>query len=73
MTPVSVECSSFESAVTVARTFAAAGPRVAAIVTKDATTYRAISGYMDADQADLEQVALVTPDGRVWQPVDTEE
>lgn len=56
-----------------AKRLAAAGPRVAAVLKSDTAKvpssrpYGSIPGYVDADRpGQFSQVALVTPDGRVW-------
>jgi hypothetical protein len=52
-------------AIEKAKKLAAEGPRVSAIL-KSNLRYGAVPGYLDADTGSIEQVALVTPDGRVW-------
>ena len=57
-------------AIKQARANAASGPRVAAVLKdKSSGKYGAVSGFMDRDLENVEQVCLVTPDGRVWMVV----
>ena len=55
-----------EAAITQARKLARAGPRVSAVIS-DGNSYGAVPGYLDAETGKIKQVALVTPDGRVWE------
>ena len=53
-----------------ARKFAKDGPRVAAILAAALDGKQAAAaGFIDADLPNVKQVALVTPDGRVWRPI----
>jgi hypothetical protein len=60
-------CKSIETAIKRAQKLAADGPRVAAVLHGDGM-YGAVAGYLDADFGNIQQVALITPDGRVWEP-----
>lgn len=60
-----LEKRAYVSAVRAARGFAKEGPRVAAVV-KHGKSYSALAGFIDADTKAIKQIALVTPDGRVW-------
>lgn len=55
-----------DAAITRARKLAADGPRIAAVLQGDGR-YGAVPGYLDSDAGKIQQVALVTPDGRVWE------
>jgi hypothetical protein len=61
-----------DKAVKRARKLAEEGPRVSAVLT-DGDLYGAVPGYLDADTNKCRQVALVTPDGRVWETKDTKQ
>lgn len=54
-----------DKAISQAKKLAAAGPRVAAVL-ESGGKFGAVPGYMDSDGERVSQVALVTPDGRVW-------
>ncbi len=59
----------YEVAIKNAKKFAKAGPRVAAVLQRmgeKGVEYKSAPGYMDADNDEIQQIALVTPDGRVW-------
>lgn len=58
----------FGAAIANAKRFAIQGPRIAAvaIVRVPRLKYVALPGFIDRDEAGLEQVLLVTPDGREW-------
>lgn len=53
--------------LTKARQLAAEGPRVSALIT-DGVNVDAVAGYIESNTEKLIQVALITPDGRVWLP-----
>jgi hypothetical protein len=57
-------------AIRAARLFSSGGPRVSAVLMvgdPENRRYWAVPGYMDADTEDMQQILLVTPDGRVWE------
>lgn len=62
----------YKDALKVARLMAMEGPRVSAIVCrteKGLLDFRPLEGYVDSNDrlpAGMRQIALVTPDGRVW-------
>jgi hypothetical protein len=66
-------CRSYAVAIQRARKFAIDGPRVAAVlvVRKPRLKYFAAPGFIDANTNGIEQVLLVTPDGRAWKHVPT--
>lgn len=45
----------------------AKSPRVAAVL-RGGEIFAAVPGYIDGDTDKTKQVALVTPDGKVWRP-----
>ncbi len=54
---------------------AKAGPRVAAVLALyggKKLQYAAVPGYLDCDTDTMKQIALFTPDGRMWAVKDTE-
>lgn len=57
---------SFAEALEIAQQYAK-HPRVSCVVTnEEKSTFNALPGYMDKDTNNVKQIALVTPDGRVW-------
>ena len=62
----------YKDALKVARLLAMEGPRVSAIICRiggGMPDYRPVEGYVDSNEAlpeGMYQIALVTPDGRVW-------
>ena len=63
-----VEYATFDDALVFARVLAVEGPRVSAILTKGGL-FVAAPGFINADtRSGIKQVALITPDGRVWLP-----
>jgi hypothetical protein len=59
----------FKRAVKEAKKIAEEGPQVAAVLKiwgSGYSEYRAVPGYIDRDAEELQQIALITPDGRVW-------
>jgi hypothetical protein len=64
------EVWTYREALKIARLLAIEGPRVAAIAySHSKKQYRPLEGFADSNAGlpkDWKQIALVTPDGRVW-------
>lgn len=67
--PGATEVETIEEAIEIAKVYAKRGPRVAAVLFtpgKADLKYAAAAGFIGEDLTFVEQVRLVTPDGRVW-------
>lgn len=60
------DVAGYAAAVADACEFARQGPRVAAVALYADERYLALCGFIDRDTDDIKQIALITPDGRVW-------